>query len=428
MPKPKAETMAITPAQQARLEKIASRARLDSQVMDYLGNSRICGAGEIAAQLKRSRGAVASACRRLHKRNELRQSRVPREKPLYRFALTGDVVHHGNYLIIAKLSAMIRAVALKAPVLPLQRLKAICLQLRADRTLQSAFAQNYISRCEAALTRLGAVPTRKVLLDKMQWLPFRPTVIRWWPRVLETTYEQPVRRIMKRLDRDKIQRLARDFPKRCLPKLKKLARSRAVKPAQVVKVILEVRQGHEQLLDELKRSGAEEFLRKRDEQLRKLAAPETLPKADLQMVPKSVVNQSLECARDPKLAGSDFGRTQLDAVPEDRVEQAVEKYLAKREAKLRGMRKTGPGWKRRITEVIGLVFDISLALGNLTLAGTAVYKSVTTSASSTEISLALAAVSSVHAAGKGATARLQKMFEEPGGHDAAHPAPQRLAA
>lgn len=424
----KTKTQAVAPRKKAAREKRANSTALESQVMDYLGNSRICGAGEIAAKLKRSRGTVSAACKRLYRRNEVRLSRVPREKPLYRFALTGDVVHRGNYVVVAKLAAIVRAAATKAPMLPLARLKAICARLRADRALQSAFAQNYLSRCEAALAHLGSAPSSRVLLDKVQFLPFRPMVIRWWPRVLETKYEQPVREIMKRLDRNKIRRLARDLPNRSLAQLTKLKRSPTVDASQVVKVILEVRKGHVELLDQLKRSGAEELLQKRDEQLRSLVSLETIPKLDLEMLPKGELNRSLEKAHDQKLAESGFGRTQLNDLTPHRIEEIVDQRLAEKEAKPRAKR----GDKRRLKKVFvgwGIVaVNVGLAAANLAMSIGPMLNPTIPSAAGTDIGQPFSVMNSVHAGLTGALAALLLMPEKPEEHDSERAAHERRAA
>lgn len=379
-------------------------SQIEAEVMELLGTSGIHTTRQVAQGVKRSDGAVRRACKRLYKRQLLRLSRTPRR--LYRFLLTGEILHGGNYPVITRLISMIRGASHQSGSLR-ARLPGIFAGLRAASDLQQPPHQRCIARCEAAAKK---ITSDKALLEAASLRPFTILVTHWWPRVLEDEYVEPMAEVVGNLNRRRIEDLAGRLPRLWIAGNEQLLCNPSPDEKEVEKVVRDSREACEEVLGQLEDSGAEEFLAEREEQLTKLGALETIPREDVKQLPEGAVEEALATMREVSLEETPLGKKNLILMTPEQIVAIVKEALdADRGG---GRRRRGKGWKWWLANWVNVAIGTGLVAMDFTLAWSGSLAGVLPSVAGADIGTALGVTGSVHTGAKSAVDALTTMSEE----------------
>jgi hypothetical protein len=318
---------------------------IEARVVRCLGNSGILKTSALAEQVGHNEGAVRRACWRLHESQVLRLSRTPQR--LFLFALTGDVIHRGNYPVAAALIALGRAASKEGGLH--RNLHGVFAALRADPKLRSAESQNYISRCEAAARRIRSDDE---LLARLAMQPFLNWVIHWWPRVLEDEYEEPVRRFAKKLDKRSVQSVLVDLKRVADETRNQLERRAPVHAKEAQEAVHKSLTLWDRVAGYVEDSGAQDLLAARRAQLTALTSLETIPEHDLLVVPKEELQKDVEAVH--RRAAED-GEGAQKAAPSTREESKEPIQPAEAEAAGGGKGGGDRKWAQRLASSLQLV-------------------------------------------------------------------------
>lgn len=376
-------------------------AELEAKVREYLEPAGIYSTREIAEGLKRNRGAVYRACRRLYSAEILRLSSIP--KTIYRFALTGELLHGDNFPVITRLIAKVRIAAKESGSLR-ARLPKIFAELRSVSQLKTSSRLNCIDRCKRAAE---AITSNKELLQQMSLRPIQTKLIRWWPRALENEYIEPMQDIAEKLDKTRIQRSVHWFQQLYRAGSAQAGRNPSVEEKDAKKIILQTQEAWRELMELLKAAGVEKFLAQRGSQLSRIAATETILRDDLKVTTETELKKRLEKARSIPLNEDRFHSDLLLRIDP----QLLSKILDSLGSAMR-TRRNRWGWKRWLISSVQIAWGGALIGFDLSLAFGGIITGVGLSVEGTNVGVALALATSVHAGGKTALDAIKEMIKE----------------
>lgn len=377
---------------------------LEKKILERLDLARVLNSRELAAELGRSPGTVRDACRRLYEKSSLRLSMVP--KYLYRFALTGDVLHQGNYPVVTGLVALANRASIQGGIRP--DLKRIFAVLRQKPGLRNAFHQSYITRCEKAAMKAGG---EAALRDRISIRPFRSLVTYWWPRSLEALYVKPVGRIMDGLDKRRIQVAAGRLRKLTSEVNGELAGNPSRDASKALKAVHASLDRYAEVEGCLEDSGARDLLKNRDDQLTSIASRDTIPAKDLDYVSPEELDDCLDLVhgvpsnrRQPS-GDKEAGMTRSELI--DLLREAAAAGAAGGRPPSSG--KEDRGWRKWLFQSLKLGIGGSLVFVDLSL-GFGPLGGAFQSAGGGQIGVALSVASSIHAGAKTALEAMHKML------------------
>lgn len=380
----------------AEKNKRITPLELEAEVREYLGSAGIHPTKEIAEGLKRDRGAVYRACNRLYSAGVLRLSRIP--KYLYRFALTGEVLHGDNFPVITRLMAKVRAISRESRSIQ-GNPSNIFAELRNLRQLKTTSRLKCIDKCEKAAR---AIRSDERLLQQMSLYPFQTKLIRWWPQSLENEYIEPMQGVVEKLNKTRILNLTRRFPQLYLSANAQVGSNPSTEEKEAKKVILQTLNTYGELREELKVAGIDKLLTERDSQLSQIAAKETILKDDLKVTTEMELEKGLEVARNTPLDEERFG---------DGLLIRIDPYLLGKHLDSLRTRKSW-GWKKWLVSSAQIAWGGALLGFDLSLAFGLVLPGVGLSIAGVNVGVSIALAGSVHTGGKNVLDALKEMAEE----------------